>query len=260
MNLTSNKISNPARALCRGFTLIELLVVIAIIALLAAILFPVFGRARENARRSTCASNLKQIGLGFIQYTQDYDERYPRHIDNGTNITPNNTLSYNTAIQPYLKSFQLFICPSAPISTTAGAIPDTSPTTGLPNDTSYLVNGAIVSTDPGFSSALVNQVVSPANVLILHEFEERRRYAYARPKVNPAGSNTFQYFVEDTYDNLHFDGGNLLFCDGHVKWKKQSNMCASDFGFINPSSGCGVKSGLTRDVTQFDKTLLIPST
>ena len=61
----------------RGFTLIELLVVIAIISLLAAILFPVFSRARENARRSSCLSNLKQIGLGMMQYTQDYDERYP---------------------------------------------------------------------------------------------------------------------------------------------------------------------------------------
>ena len=60
-----------------GFTLIELLVVIAIIAILAAILFPVFARARENARRTSCVSNLKQIGLGIMQYTQDYDERYP---------------------------------------------------------------------------------------------------------------------------------------------------------------------------------------
>jgi prepilin-type N-terminal cleavage/methylation domain-containing protein len=60
-----------------GFTLIELLVVIAIIAILAAILFPVFARARENARRASCASNLKQISLGLMQYSQDYDERFP---------------------------------------------------------------------------------------------------------------------------------------------------------------------------------------
>src|SRR5215217_8055455 len=64
----------------RGFTLIELLVVIAIIAILASILFPVFARARENARRSSCQSNVKQIGLGFMQYTQDYDEKFPMPI------------------------------------------------------------------------------------------------------------------------------------------------------------------------------------
>ena len=61
----------------KGFTLIELLVVIAIISTLAAILFPIFARARENARRASCMSNLKQIGLGFMQYTQDYDEEFP---------------------------------------------------------------------------------------------------------------------------------------------------------------------------------------
>ena len=65
----------------RGFTLIELLVVIAIIAILAAILFPVFAKAREKARQITCASNLKQIGLGFTQYIQDYDERLPCGTD-----------------------------------------------------------------------------------------------------------------------------------------------------------------------------------
>src|SRR4028119_122023 len=92
-----------------GFTLIELLVVIAIIAILASILFPVFARARENARRSSCQSNLKQIGLGLLQYTQDYDEK----IVNGEN---NNETGFTTRwmdrIQPYVKSDQLFMCPS----------------------------------------------------------------------------------------------------------------------------------------------------
>src|SRR6187551_558294 len=93
----------------RGFTLIELLVVIAIIAILAAILFPVFARARENARRSSCQSNLKQIALGIKQYIQDYDEMMPRYY---YATTPNTY--WNNAIDPYVKSTQIFDCPSAP--------------------------------------------------------------------------------------------------------------------------------------------------
>jgi len=85
-----------------GFTLIELLVVIAIIAILAAILFPVFARARENARRSSCQSNEKQIALGFKQYTSDYDEKYP--VADAT---------WPTAINVYTKSVQILRCPSA---------------------------------------------------------------------------------------------------------------------------------------------------
>lgn len=94
-----------------GFTLIELLVVIAIIAILAAILFPVFGRARENARRSSCASNLKQIGLGVMQYTQDYDERMPSSRMNPGNVDGGGG-NWQNMVQPYIKSYQLFACPS----------------------------------------------------------------------------------------------------------------------------------------------------
>lgn len=97
----------------RAFTLIELLVVIAIIALLAAILFPVFGRAREMARRSSCQSNLKQIGLGFQQYTQDYDETYPSIYDGqSNNINAGAIKFWPYALQPYIKSGQVFKCPS----------------------------------------------------------------------------------------------------------------------------------------------------
>src|SRR5471030_2336473 len=107
----------------QGFTLIELLVVIAIIAILAAILFPVFARARENARRASCQSNLKQIGLGMVQYVQDYDERYPigdTYADAVT--TPGDTGWASVELQPYMKSVQLFGCPSDSNVNNTGAV------------------------------------------------------------------------------------------------------------------------------------------
>lgn len=108
-----------------AFTLIELLVVIAIIAILAAILFPVFGRARENARKASCLSNLKQIGLGTQQYTQDYDEKlYPHRFNNTQNPLAletgapaniiQNKIFWPILLQPYIKSYQVFECPSNP--------------------------------------------------------------------------------------------------------------------------------------------------
>lgn len=93
----------------QAFTLIELLVVIAIISILAAILFPVFARARENARRASCISNGKQMGLAMMQYTQDYDEKFPISIKNLSNSVE----VWDNAIFPYVKNDGVYICPSA---------------------------------------------------------------------------------------------------------------------------------------------------
>ena len=96
----------------KGFTLIELLVVIAIIAILAAILFPVFAKARSKARQATCLSNTKQIGLGIMQYVQDYDETYPMsyyYVNNATSAL--GYVHVSGMIAPYCKSWGIFVCP-----------------------------------------------------------------------------------------------------------------------------------------------------
>src|SRR5579862_9797418 len=108
----------------RGFTLIELLVVIAIIAILAAILFPVFAQARESARKIACLSNTKQLGLGIMMYVQDYDEVYPMDswdvpaIGNADNDLHSgayiSSVTWIWQIMPYLKNRQILVCPSDP--------------------------------------------------------------------------------------------------------------------------------------------------
>ncbi len=104
----------------RGFTLIELLVVIAIIAILAAILFPVFARAREKARQSSCQSNVKQLCLGFAMYAQDYDEVLMPAFLNFAGDPDADRIDYTLLVQPYVKNQQILICPSdgSPVNAT----------------------------------------------------------------------------------------------------------------------------------------------
>src|SRR5687767_5398880 len=111
MPLSKTSVMQPRVLRAKGFTLIELLVVIAIIAILAAILFPVFAKARENARRASCQSGMKQIGLGFMQYIQDNDETFPLRDVNAA-PTVNGPYGWADAIQPYIKSTALYQCSS----------------------------------------------------------------------------------------------------------------------------------------------------
>jgi len=108
--------SSCRRGAPRAFTLIELLVVIAIIAILAAILFPVFAKAREKARMASCLSNVKQMGLAFMQYSHDNDEMLPTSLNNAGSSATYQT--WDRVIQPYLQSTQVMVCPSAPPANT----------------------------------------------------------------------------------------------------------------------------------------------
>jgi len=222
---TSNHTSKNA------FTLIELLVVIAIIGILAAILFPVFARARENARRASCMSNMKQIGLGLMMYTQDYDEKYPVTSSNTINNFATQTAEQSPfqELYPYTKSWQILVCPSAtPNGSTAR------------NATSYFLNMTIINYT-GVSMAAVNE---PAKRIVVQDFFESRKYCYFRPYLD-ASSNKYIAWLRAGYSDLHMEGGNLAFADGHAKWRRTSSICASDFGLTNVTGGpqCGAEPG-----------------
>jgi prepilin-type N-terminal cleavage/methylation domain-containing protein/prepilin-type processing-associated H-X9-DG protein len=194
----------------RGFTLIELLVVIAIIAILAAILFPVFARARENARRASCQSNLKQIGLGIAQYTQDYDEKMPAYA---RVTTPE--LSWQAAIQPYVKSSQLFSCPS---NTDTGFVPASTEIRAHYVGSLHGCGGNPWDNSGGFSNCngvfgarlspgvALSDISNPATTLAV--VENRSNDSIMYPDQSWSTDNLFVG---------HLSTSNYLFADGHVK-------------------------------------------
>ncbi len=157
----------------RGFTLIELLVVIAIIAILAAILFPVFQKVRENARRTSCTSNEKQLGLAFIQYSQDGDEKLPngvwyRFVDNGT--PQYEGVGWASQLYPYIKSTGVYVCPDDSTSGTAanGNVPATYPVSYSYNGLDICRTDGMNNGSTGLGSALAS-FASPAKTVILFE-------------------------------------------------------------------------------------------
>ncbi len=232
-----------ARSKRSAFTLIELLVVIAIIAILAAILFPVFARARENARRSSCQSNLKQIGLGVLQYIQDYDEKYPNQLPGDAAATAAISVPMGSVARtipdkthPYVKSTQIWKCPSS--SQDIG---------GGPVYVSYHYNGALIVPNgteyTGISQAALEEV---SRIEMLRDPANKRAFSnfYLRPRAfgDPSSPTTTQlewvnapFPVGDRADfrnplNIepHFKGYNLLMCDGHVKYYDESKLGAGD--------------------------------
>ena len=213
-----------------GFTLIELLVVIAIIAILAAILFPVFAKAREKARQTSCASNEKQLGLGIMQYVQDNDETLPYRKFNGVPSMSNT--NWKTYIEPYVKSKGVYICPS---NTSSSADSDNSP---IPRgyavnawDTKFFVDPIqpFVDCDPTFycvSPVSLASLTQPSQTVGILEF------AGSFPDYHV--TSTFLNFFNSPGSNLfagHTGRGNFLFLDGHVKaMKPLSTLDIADGG------------------------------
>ena len=209
-----------------GFTLIELLVVIAIIAILAAILFPVFAKAREKARQTSCLSNVKQQALGCLMYNQDYDERFALNIWTGGGVIPqpSHQRTYATNIYPYVKNVQIFACPSC---SATGFTPGSA---GSGDWGPYL---QVPYGHYGYSSWMSNRkdgdVLYPAQTFLIMD------------AVNP---------WNDTCQNAyrlchrHNEGANFAYADGHAKWRRSRSETPDEYwpglvGFYGSPAGCG---------------------
>ncbi|BDI29839.1 hypothetical protein CCAX7_18900 [Capsulimonas corticalis] len=226
-----------SRPTLRGFTLIELLVVIAIIAILAAILFPVFAKAREKARQTACISNTKQLGLAFVQYVQDNDEALPasgggtdpaapactivaspswvlaEHILNTTSACPSNQLPVqNGALYPYVKSAQVYKCPSD-----SNADGDTI---------SYTMNSRL----SGMTDASVQ---APSGCILLVDENTVTGLGHVLDNGNFAAPTTDLASGAPNWNDLptnrHTDGAVFSFYDGHSKWMRPERLKSANF-------------------------------
>ncbi len=244
----------------RAFTLIELLVVIAIIAILAAILFPVFAQAREKARATSCLSNAKQIGLGLHMYLQDYDERFvPTRQSDPTDIcgaggSAINGTQWNAIIQPYLKNTQIFVCPSDSTGPgtgvsqsrkrsfvlTAGPRDQVAADCSLPSGISHVGWGAAISQIDTTASmvAVYERWETGSNVdnpfSVHQDLSGTQDWCLYK---DPTGANLLQYPRKSHWfdsspnnDPQHQLRATLLFTDCHAKQLKYEQTWSSSGG------------------------------
>lgn len=222
----------------RAFTLIELLVVIAIIAILASILFPVFARARENSRRASCASNMKNLGLAVLMYTQDYDGKLVLNFgDDGSGGT---TVDWNrfNPVQPYMKNYTVLFCPSAPKHTAGSIHSSTGAWTsqyGFSTDAGNAMGNrgrnwcAVGYSEKWGGTKSIDSAPIPSLTCLLGETnyssstnDNYVKYGYGSSRFGCVGTTS----VGNLNRDRHLGGANYTYLDGHVKWLKKEAVDA----------------------------------
>lgn len=266
---TLSPLRSTSRSAARGFTLIELLVVIAIIAILAAILFPVFATAREKARQISCVSNLKQLSLAFTQYQQDYDELGPNATDgkpgekelggwmfvNSSSASAPSFDPTKGSIYSYVKSAQVFVCPDDGVGRISGD--------------SYALNGCVNYFDP--AKVATKDVVCPDTTLCARSGKSLA--AITNPSgtmllseeagAGSAGATLRNSSTDDAYFNpytnnygnggngisiRHTSGANILYFDGHAKWHADANPVPTGVTMLQLQTGDTNQTDVTKPI------------
>ncbi len=206
----------------KGFTLIELLVVIAIIAILAAILFPVFARAREKARQSSCLSNVKQLMLAIMMYAQDYDETLPYASAWGEAATPS-YITWYQALMPYVKNSQIIVCPSYPNQSIGYG--------WNYQNFGYRAASGSIGRSPGCK---LGEIPIHAETILIGDDPDEGfhdaggMYIYGPTQFDPSGDNATNDPALSNVARRHNGGGNYGFCDGHAKWVSAMELTGKD--------------------------------
>jgi prepilin-type N-terminal cleavage/methylation domain-containing protein/prepilin-type processing-associated H-X9-DG protein len=240
----------------RAFTLTELLIVMVAVSILAVTLFPAFIRARESAQDTSCVSNLQQIGLSFMQYAQDHDRKLPRSFSQSSQkppggvwggTSPNYYWFWQNTIYPYVKKTEIFVCPNGDRGFAV-----------TPYRGNYGVNGFLIKDN---SSTSLEDVKTPSTTYMVTDAgtyrlqqsgktyidnvkEPRLSFWYLPGTAKYAVDPGFTGFAADDFksEGRHFDGNNVVFADGHVKWVKTATMWNEDAAFAAGSYAATTQS------------------